>query len=170
MFFDETSVYTNAVRTHARAPRGQRAYGPAPVQRKRLTILGALSRDGILAAMSIAGSAGGDVVLAYAQQVLLPQMRPGQVLVLDNFVAHRTAALREAVAAAGCTLLYLPRYSPEYNPIELAWSKLKALLRRAELRTTAAIEAQLGALLDQITAEDAHGYFRHAGYKPAPDP
>ena len=169
VFLDETSVYTNLVRTRARALGGARAPGTAPLQHKRLTILGALSLKGIAAAMSYRGSADADVVQVYVEQVLLPQMQPGQTLVLDNFQAHRGVALRNAVEAAGCTLEFLPRYSPELNPIELAWSKVKTMFRTAALRSPEALELALGPLLDRISESDARGYFAHAGYKLAPD-
>lgn len=170
VFLDETSVYTNLVRTHARAVGGARALGSAPLQHKRLTVIGALSLRGITAAMSYRGSADGDVIQVYVEQVLLPQMQKGQILVLDQFQAHKGAALKKAVEAAGCTLQFLPRYSPELNPIELAWSKLKTAFRKAALRTPEALETALGPLLDQISAQNASAYFEHCGYKLPPDP
>lgn len=169
VFLDETSVYTNLVRTHARAVGGARALGAAPLQHKRLTIIGALSLSGITASMSYRGSADGDVVRVYIEQVLLPQMRTGQILVLDQFQAHKGAALKKAVEAAGCTLQFLPRYSPELNPIELAWSKLKTAFRKAALRTPEALEIALGPFLDQISPENACAYFKHCGYELPPD-
>lgn len=170
VFIDEMSLYTNMVRTHARAAGGARALGSAPLQHKRLTVIGALGLSGITAAMSYRGSADGDVIQAFVEQVLLPQMHAGQILVLDQFQAHKGAALKKAVEAAGCTLQFLPRYSPELNPIELAWSKLKTAYRKAALRDVEALEIALGPLLDQISAENACAYFEHCGYKLSPDP
>jgi transposase len=121
----------------------------------------------MVAAMSIPAATDGAVFHAYLEQVLLPALRrtkPDAVLVMDNLAAHRTKAVRSLLDGAGFAYRYLPRYSPDLNPIELAWAKIKALLRRAAARTVDGLHAALGPALDAITAKDAQGFFRHAGY------
>jgi transposase len=158
-------------RTHARAPRGRRASGTVPWGRwRRLTVLGALAIDGVLAAMSVAAATSTRVFLAFVEQVLIPALRqrPDAVVVMDNLAAHKAEAVRAALEAAGIDYRYLPAYSPDMNPIEPCWSKLKAHLRTAGARSREALDAALGPALDAITAQDARGWFRHAGY-PAPN-
>lgn len=155
---------------YAWAPRGARATGAVPHHRgKNLTLIAALTPGGLTAAMTLDGAADGLAVAAYVGEVLVPTLRPGQVVVMDNLSAHKGDAIRAAIAGAGCALLFLPPYSPDFAPIEQAFSKLKAALRRAGARTRAALEAAIGAALDAVTAADARGWFRHCGY-PLPDP
>jgi transposase len=124
-------------RPYGRAPRGQRARGAVPHGRwERLTILGGLTLGGLTACLAVEGAADTAVMLAFVRHALAPTLRPGQTVVLDNLSVHRAAPVRRAVEAAGCRLLFLPPYSPDLNPIEQAWSKLKALLRSAGARTT----------------------------------
>jgi len=153
----------------ARAPRGQRAVGSAPRNHgPNVTLLAALTPDGIGPAMAIEGAVDGAVFAAYLQQVLLPALRPGQVVVLDNLSVHKTASVRALVEAAGCRLLFLPAYSPDFNPIEWAFAKLKDRLRRAAARTPAALIAAIGDGLAAITAADARAFFAASGF-PLPD-
>ena len=122
--------------TRWRAPRGQRACGQAPCNRGRnTTLLAAMTQDGLLASMTVEGAANAAVFLTYLDKVLRPALRPGQVVVLDNLSVHKNAAMRQRVEAAGCRLLFLPTYSPDFNPIEAAFSKLKGYLRRAAARS-----------------------------------
>ena len=152
-------------RLYARAPRGQRALATKPVNRGRqLTMLGALSLQGLVAAMTVEGFTDGDVFLALLHEVLLPQLRPGHILLMDNLKAHKVAGVAAAGAAAGVRLLYLPPYSPEFSPIEECWSKVKALLRAKAARTLEALEQAITEALAAITSQDAHGWFAHAGY------
>jgi transposase len=152
------------VRLYARAPRKERAVGTAPAgSYERLTLLGGLSLQGIVASMSLKGSADADVVIAFTEHVLVP----GQIVCMDNLSAHKNPRVRALIEAVGCELRFLPRYSPDFNPIEQAWSKLKGLLRSAAARTKAALETALTELIDRITADDAHGFFQHCGYAPA---
>jgi transposase len=133
----------------------------------RLTVLGALGTNGIVAAMSVEAATSGAVFLAYLERVLLPELRrtkPDAVLVLDNLRAHKTKAVRRLLDRSGFPYRYLPPYSPDLNPIEQAWAKLKAELRRIAARTTEALHQALGPALNVITAQDASGFFRHAGY------
>ena len=159
---------TALVRRYARADGGQRAIGRVPAGHwTQLTILSALSLAGLGATMTVNAATDGDVFHAYVRHVLVPTLRPGQVVVLDNLGAHKLAAVRALIEGAGCRLLFLPPYSPDFNPIEQAWSKLKALFRSAAARTREALEAALKTFLDQVTARDARGWFRHAGYATA---
>ena len=168
VFLDESAALTNLTRTHARSPRGERARGSAPGGRwERVTILGALGVEGIVAAMGITAATDGAVFHAYLERVLLPELRrvkPDAVLVMDNLGAHKAEPVRELLAASGFAYRYLPRYSPDLNPIEPAWAKVKSLLRKAAARTVDGLHAALGPALDTITAQDARGFFRHAGY------
>jgi transposase len=165
VFVDESGVATNMARLYGRAEGGRRAAGAVPHGRwERLTILGALTLGGLAACMSVEGAADTPVMVAFVEHVLVPALRPGQVVVLDNLSVHRAACVRRLIEAAGCRLLFLPPYSPDLNPIEPAWSKLKALLRAAGARTTEALHAALAGVVDAITPDDACGYFRHCGY------
>ena len=133
VFLDESGVTTKMARTHARAPRGQRAYGSIPLGSwQRLTVLGALASEGLIASMSIEASTSTSVLLAYLEQVLVPklrQLKPDAILVMDNLRPHHATEVRELLDRAGIGLLYLPRYSPEFNPIEHAWAKVKERLK-----------------------------------------
>ena len=168
VFLDEGGVLTNMVRLWGRSPRGTRAVATVPFGHwQRLTVLGALGISGMLATMSIEAATRGAVFLAYLDQVLLPELRrtkPDAGLVLDNLRAHKTAAVRRLLDRSGFTYRYLPVYSPDLSPIEPAWAKLKAELRRLAARTAEALHQALGPALDTITAQDAAGFFRPAGY------
>jgi transposase len=137
---------------------------------RRLTVIGALGIGGVVAAMSVAAATSTAVFLAFVEQVLVPalQGRPGAVVVMGNLAAHRAERVRAAFAAAGVAYRYLPAYSPDLNPIEPAWAKLKAWLRARAARSLDALDAALGPALATITARDARGWFRLAGYR-APD-
>ena len=171
VFLDESGFDTRLVRTHARAPRGQRAHGAAPGGHwRRLTLIGALGLDGLCAAMTVAAATGTAVFLAFVEQVLIPALlreRPDAVVVMDNLAAHKAACVRAALDKAGISYRYLPAYSPDMNPIELAWSKLKALLRSVGARSREALEQAIPGALAAVTSRDAHGWFRHAGYAPS---
>ena len=168
VFLDECGVTTAMARLRGRSPRGKRAHGTVPCGRwARLTVLGALGVKGVVAAMGVEAAADGAVFRAYLEQVLLPELRrakPDAVLVMDNLGAHKTPAVRELLDNSGFLYRYLPPYSPDLNPIEPAWAKVKAELRRAAARTTEALHRALGPALDGITAADAVACFRHCGY------
>ena len=168
VFLDECGVLTNMARLWGRSPRGTRAVGAVPFGHwTRLTVLGALGIGGMLAAMRAEAATSGAVFFAYLEQVLLPELRrtkPDAVLVLDNLRAHKTAAARRLLDHSGFLYRCLPAYSPDLSPIEPAWAKLKAELRRVAARTTEALHQALGPALGAITAQDAAGFFRHAGY------
>jgi transposase len=171
VFLDESGFDTRLVRTHARAPRGQRAHGAAPGGHwRRLTLIGALGLDGLCATMTVAAATGTAVFLAFVEQVLIPALlreRPDAVVVMDNLAAHKAACVRAALDKAGISYRYLPAYSPDMNPIELAWSKLKARLRSVGARSREALEQAIPGALAAVTSRDAHGWFRHAGYAPS---
>jgi len=157
--------------TSARAPRGQRAHGRAPAQRgTNLTLVAALRLDGAGAAMTLSGALDRAACEVYVREVLAPTLRPGQVVLWDNLRAHQGEGVRALIEARHCRLLFLPPYSPDFNPIEEAFSKLKAALRRAEARTKEALEAAIAAALAAITAQDAEGWFTHCGYLPLAEP
>ena len=155
-------------RLWGRSPRGERAIGTTPCGHwKRLTILGALGIGGMVAAMGVEAATSGAVFHAYLERVLLPELRhttADAVLVLDNLRAHKTAMVRGLLDRSGFAYRYLPSYSPDLNPIEPAWAKLKAEFRRVAARTTEALHHALGPALNSITAQDASSFFRHAGY------
>ena len=165
MFLDETWATTNMARRYGRAPRGQRALDAVPHGRWRTTtVVAALRNEGIVAPLVLEGAINGPAFLAYVRQFLAPTLRPGDVLVMDNLSSHKVAGVREAVEAAGATLRYLPPYSPDLNPIEQAFAKLKALLRDAAARTTEALWAAVGRLLDRFPPAECARYLAHCGY------
>jgi transposase len=168
VFVDETGITTKMVRRFARAPDGARARGSVPFGGwRRLTVLGALSSEGVVAAMSIEAATSEPVFLAYLKQVLVPELtrrKPDATVVMDNLPSHHTNAVAETLDAAGLGLLYLPRYSPDLSPIEPGWSKVKTRLRADAARTKEALDDKLGPALDTITPQDAKGWFRHCGY------
>jgi transposase len=164
IFLDESGVTTQMTRGYARASGGRRVHEATPGGHwKILTILSALSLGGLLATMTIEEATDGDIFLAYIEQVLGPKLRPGDVVVMDNLSAHKVAGVEELIQAAGAELLYLPPYSPDLNPIEKAWAKLKQLLRTAKARTAEALDQAIAELLPQITPENAQAWFRHSG-------
>jgi transposase len=167
VFIDETWAATNMVRRHGRAQRGQRVVAAVPHGHwKTTTFLAALRHDGMSAPCVFDGAINGARFLAYVEQALVPSLRPGDVVVLDNLRAHKVKGVRAAIEAAGAELLYLPPYSPDLNPIEQAFAKLKALLRTAARRTVDALWRAIGAALDAFSPAECARYLAHAGYVP----
>ena len=165
MFLDESGVTTEMTRRYGRAPRGERVGEGVPVGHwHTLTVLGALTWEGLLAAMSVESPTDGEVFLAYLEQVRSPRLQPGQIVVMDNLAAHKVDGVRERIESVGAQLLYLPPYSPDFNPIEPAWSKVKQLLRGAKARTLEVLETTLAEALSAITAQNASAWFAHCGY------
>jgi transposase len=165
VFIDESGANLRLARRYGRAPRNERCHGSAPRNYpKNLTLTAALTLEGIGPAMILDGAVDGVAFQQYVERFLVPSLVPGQIVVMDNLSVHRDPAIKAAVHAAGCLLVYLPSYSPDFNPIELAFSKIKAYLRRLEARTQEALEAALAAAIDLITPQDARGYFRHCGF------
>jgi transposase len=150
---------------YARAPRGKRAMGSVPRNtKKNTTLIASMTTDGMGPAMLLEGATDTAAFETYVAQLLAPALPPGKVVVLDNLSAHKSPRVREVIEARGCTVWFLPAYSPDLSPIEEAFSKLKAVLRRAEARTRATLQQAIADALDMITAQDARGYFTHCGY------
>jgi transposase len=168
VFVDESGIDTRLVRSHARAPRGERAVGKVPWERRRLTLIGALGLGGIVAMMTIVAATDGAVFVGFLEEVLAPALRrrPDAVLVLDNLSAHKTPAVRAALDRAGISYRYLPSYSPDFNPMEPCWAKLKAHFRTRAARCIEALEAELPSALRTVTPDNAEGWFRHCKYLP----
>jgi transposase len=165
IFLDESGGTTDLTRRYGRAPRGQRVREGAPGGHwHSVTLLGAVGVTGWKAAMSIAGAADGDVFLTYLQDVLGPQLRAGDVVVMDNLSAHKVAGVRALIEARGAELRYLPPYSPDYNPIEACWSMVKQKLRSLRARTLEALDQAIPEALRLVTPEHTAAFFRHCGY------
>src|SRR3954453_14355875 len=165
VFIDESGAKTNMTRTRGRAPRGVRVIEPVPHGHwQTTTMIAAVRTTGPCAAAVVSGATDSDVFRAYVQHVLVPDLKIGDVVVMDNLQPHKAAGVREMVEAAGATLLYLPPYSPDYNPIENMWSKGKQLPRSAAARTFQALQAAVWAALDAVTPDDCRGFFTHCGY------
>jgi transposase len=161
IFLDESGVSTQMTRRYARAPRGVRVHETTPEGNwKILTILGAMSLGGMIATMIIEAATDAEIFLAYLDHVLCPALKAGDVVVMDNLSSHKVAGVREPIEAVGAEVLYLPPYSPDLNPIEKAWAKLKQLLRNAKARTAQALEQAIAVLLPNIRPQDAQAWFR----------
>jgi len=167
VFIDETGLSTKMARLRGRAPRGERCRAGVPHGHwKTTTFTGALRLSGMTASFVYDGAMNGTVFLAYVEQVLVPTLSKGDVVVMDNLPAHKAAGIRDAIEAAGARLLYLPPYSPDFNPIENAFSKLKALIRAKAERTVAGLWDTVGAILECFTPDECANYFKAAGYEP----
>jgi transposase len=165
VFVDECGTHRSLTRAYARAPRGQRAADRVPRNRGTVTtVLASLTLAGVGPAQARRGGTSKAAFLAYLRDQLAPALRPGQIVFLDNLGAHLAKGVREVIEARGAQLRYLPPYSPDLNPIELAFSKLKARLRQAAARTPEALEAAIQEALAALTAGDAAGWFTHCGY------
>jgi transposase len=164
-FVDESGANVTLARRYGWAPRNERCHGAVPRNYgHNLTLIASLSLDGIEAPMLLDGAVDSLAFERYVEQVLVPTLRAGELVILDNLSVHKRPAIRAMIEAAGCRVLFLPSYSPDFNPIELALSKIKAYLRRVGERTQEALEAAIAIAIDRITATDAQGYFRHSGY------
>ena len=165
IFLDETSTPTTLTRLWARSRRGQRAIGRVPRGRwTTVTLLATLTPDGLGPGLQFAGALDRPVFETFVAQILVPRLRAGQTVVLDNLSVHKSAKARQLIEAAGCRLVFLPTYSPDFNPIEQAFAKLKGLLRRTEARTVEAILTATHQHYPAITPADAHSFYREAGY------
>ena len=168
VFLDESGSNIALTRLYARAPRGTRARGSLPRnRRKNMTLLASLSLAGIGETMILEGAANAQVFEIYIEQILAPSLRAGQMVIMDNLSIHKGQKVRQAIEARGCQLRFLPAYSPDFSPIEEAFSKIKAALRRAGARTHEALQEAIGQALETVTAADALGWFTHCGYQPA---
>ena len=165
VFLDETGSHLGYTPTHARAPRGERAYATAPANRgENKTVVAALTLDGVGPLMRFDGAMTTVRFEGYVRHVLAPTLRAGQVVIADNLQAHLSPVVRAAIEQRGARFLPLPAYSPDFNPIELAFSKLKTLLRAAAERTVEGLEQRLGQLLERFDSPECRNYFRHCGY------
>jgi transposase len=165
VFVDESGSNLALAPRYGWAPKGQRAWGKAPTNRgKNTTVLAAMTHKGLLVSMTVEGAANTEAFLTYLDELLGPALHPGQTVLMDNLRVHKAQAVRERIEARGCRLVFLPRYSPDFNPIEGAFSKLKTFLRRVQARTRELLEAAIGAGLQTITTQDAQGWFEHCGY------
>ena len=167
LFVDECGTHTSLGPVYGYAPRGERLRLSVPRKRgKNTTLLSSMSLEGMGPSLAVEGATTAVVFEAYVEQVLVPSLRAGQIVVMDNLGAHRPKRIRELIEEGGCNLVYLPAYSPDYNPIEEAFAKIKNLLRKAAARTKGALVEAIAAGLSAISAQDARGFFEHAGYRP----
>ena len=165
VFIDETGATTKMARLRGRAPKGDRCRASVPHGHwKTTTFTGALRLDGLAAPMILDGPMYGIAFLAYVEQILVPELKRGDIVVMDNLPAHKVTGVREAIEAAGARLLYLPPYSPDFNPIEMAFSKLKAALRKAAARTVPDLWQAIATAIDAFTTAECQNYFAAAGY------
>lgn len=162
---DESSTNVRMVPIRARAPKGERAYGKAPKNwENNVTLISSISLEGMGPSMSIEGSADGEAFVLYIEHFLGPKLKPGQIVVMDNLQVHKMKRVRELIEGRGCSLVFLPSYSPDFNPIEEAFSKVKTLLRKAKARSFEALVEATGATLSAVSEQDALGFFAHCGY------
>jgi transposase len=164
IFLDESGTTTEMTRRYGRGPVGERVTDSTPGNWRTLTLLGAISINGWVASMTIEAPTDGNVFLAYLEHVLCPQLKPGQVVVMDNLSAHKVEGVRELIQATGATLRYLPPYSPDFNPIELCWAQVKQHLRALKARSVVTLEAAIDTAMKSFIPSQAIGYFRHCGY------
>jgi transposase len=168
VFVDECGTHTSMAPIYGYAPRGERLRLSVPRRRgKNTTLLSSMTVWGMGPSLAVEGATTASVFEAYVKKVLAPSLHTGQVVIMDNLGAHRPKRVRELVEERGCELLYLPSYSPDLNPIEEAFAKIKHRLGEACARSRGALVEAMGAALSAISARDAHGFFEHAGYRPA---
>jgi transposase len=166
VFVDEMGTNTSLSPLYAWAKKGQRAYSSVPRNRgANTTVLSSMSAGGMGSSLTVEGATTSVVFEAYVEQVLAPTLRKGQVVVMDNLSAHKGERIRELIEDRGCELIYLPSYSPDLNPLEEAFSKIKGLVRKAEARTREALVDAIGSALSAVTSRDARGFFEHCGYR-----
>jgi transposase len=169
VFVDESGTNIAMTPRYGRAPRGQRVSGTAPRNwGMNTTLLATLTSAGISAALVVEGATDRPVFEVFIEEVLLPTLQPGQVVVWDNLSVHKSQRARELIEGQGCQVLFLPAYSPDFNPIEQAFSKLKGWLRQREARTVEQLWVSIGDGLARITARDARGWYQHCGYSLSP--
>lgn len=165
VFLDETATATNMTRRYGRAQTGKRCVARVPHGHwKTSTFVAGLRHDGLSAPMVADGPMDGPLFLAYVREFLCPTLKPGDIVIADNLSSHKVAGVRDAIEATGAQLMYLPPYSPDFNPIEQLFAKLKALLRKAAVRTVDALWETIGKLLDTVSPEECRNYFHASGY------
>ena len=168
VFVDEMGTNTSLSPVYAYSPKGRRAYAEVPRNRGKntTTLLASMSLEGMGPSLAVEGATSAAVFESYVEQLLAPTLRRGHIIVVDNLSAHKGERVRELIEARGCELLYLPPYSPDFNPIEEAFSKIKGLLRKAQARSREALVEALGRAISTVSAMDARGFFKHSGYRP----
>lgn len=165
VFLDESGAQTNMTRTHGRAPRGVRVIQKVPHGHwLSTTLIAAVRTTGSFAQAIVDGATDSEVFLTYVKEALVPQLKAGDVVILDNLQPHKAVGVKEMIEQAGARLLYLPPYSPDFNPIENMWSKVKRKLRSSAARTFEALQKAVWSALDQVTSQDCIGFFRGCGY------
>ena len=165
VFVDETAVNTAMTRRYGRAPKGERAHDSAPRNYGAHTsVIGAMGLRGLVATLAVEGAVDTLCFDAYAEKVLAPRLRPGDVVVLDNLTAHRASRIEEVAQKRGAQVLWLAPYSPDFNPIEQCWSKIKTFLRGVKARTAEALDEALAQAIRLVTKSDIRGWFKHCGY------
>ncbi len=168
LFVDECGLHTSLAPIYGYAPKGERLGLPVPRKRgKNTTLLASMTIKGMGPSLAVEGASTARVFETYVEKMLVPNLRAGQIVVMDNLGAHRPKRIGQLIERQGCELLYLPAYSPDYNPIEEAFAKLKHLLRKAAARSKEALVEAIGVALSAVTAADARGFFEHAGYHSA---
>ena len=166
VFVDEMGVHTSLAPLYGFSQKGERVRLGVPRNRgENTTLLASITLSGMGETMTIEGSTNREVFEAYVEHALAPTLHTGQVVIMDNLSAHKPARVRELIESRGCELIYLPAYSPDFNPIEEAFSKIKGMLREARARTKDALVRALGEALSAVSVQDARGYFEHAGYR-----
>jgi transposase len=166
VFVDEMGTNTSLAPLYAYSPKGHRAYARVPRNRgKNTTLLSSISLEEIGPSLAVEGATDREVFEAYIEHILVPALFPGQVVVMDNLTAHKGGRVRELIEGQGCELLYLPPYSPDFNPIEEAFSKIKGLLRKVEARTRETLLEAMRVAISAVSARDAEGFFEHCGYR-----
>jgi transposase len=165
VFVDEMGTNISLSPLYSWSRKGERAFGSAPRNwGKNVTLLASITRKGLGPCLAVEGATRREVFEAYLEHVLAPTLKPAQIVVMDNLSAHKGERVRELIKQRGCELVYLPPYSPDFNPIEQAFSKVKDLMRRAEARTREALIEAMGVALSAVSARDAQGFFGHCGY------
>ena len=171
VFVDEMGTNISLSPLYSWSRKGERAFGSAPRNwGKNVTLLASITRKGLGPCLAVEGATRREVFEAYLEHVLAPTLKPGQIVVMDNLSAHKGERVRELIEQRGCELVYLPPYSPDFNPIEQAFSKVKGLLRKAEARTREGLIGAMGRALDAVSAQDARGFFEHCGYRSVGQP
>ncbi len=171
VFVDECSTNTSLSPIYGWSRKGQRVCFEAPRNwGANVTLISSMTLAGMGPSLAVEGATTKAVFETYVERVLAPALSPGRIVVMDNLSSHKGSRIRELIERSGCELMYLPPYSPDLNPIEEAFAKLKALLRRAEARTREALLEAMGRALDAVTASDARGFFEHRGYRPLAQP
>ncbi len=165
VFLDESGISLSMARAHGWAPRGEPAFIERPIRGKRLSLIGALGFDGLRAVMSLEGTVDGHVFLIYLQEVLAPELRPGDIVYMDNLSVHKVEGVRHIIESVGAELRFLPPYSPDFSPIEMTWSKVKAIIKAVGPRSMGMLDRVLARAIGAVTKSECEAWFAHCGYR-----